>query len=182
MFQACTSQTWVKCGSSLVIQSASCTISKYFPSSCRSLARIHNAFEINPRNPPSATVVNASTGGAFSNGATRVRPSWSRSRFNTCCVRETPSNSTPASRSRRIFFTRPVMAWAANPKPGTRNPKEFRTSDFSLRSLGRGQLAPVENDNPDQSQRSAQQQYNLRAGQTQLSPSDAAPGAQRIDG
>ena len=42
MFQACTSQTWTKCGSSLVIQSASWAISKYLSSSCRSLARIQS--------------------------------------------------------------------------------------------------------------------------------------------
>ena len=63
MFQACTSQTWTKCGSSFVIQSASCAISKNLSSSCRSVARIHSALEISPRKPPSATVVNASTGG-----------------------------------------------------------------------------------------------------------------------
>jgi len=37
--------------------------------------------EINPRKPPSATVVNANTGGAFSNAAVRVSPNASRSWF-----------------------------------------------------------------------------------------------------
>jgi hypothetical protein len=68
MFQACTVQTWVKWGSSAVIQSANCTISKYLSSFCRSLARIQSALAIRPRKPPSATVVKASSGGAFFNG------------------------------------------------------------------------------------------------------------------
>src|SRR4051812_34345213 len=82
MFQDCTNQTCTKCGSSLVIQSASWAISKNLSSSCKSLARIQSALEISPRNPPSATVVNAKTGGAFSNGSTRVNPNFSRSTFS----------------------------------------------------------------------------------------------------
>src|SRR6266705_42747 len=102
MFQAWTNQTWTKWGSSLVIQSANCAISKNLSSSCRSLARIQRALEINPRKPPSATVVKASTGGAFSSGWIRVKPSDSRSRFNELCTRETPRSSAAANNSRSV--------------------------------------------------------------------------------
>src|SRR5579859_414087 len=104
MFQLCTSQTWTKCGSSLVIQSASCAISKYLSLSCRSLARIQRMLEIKPRNPPRATVVNAKTGGAFSKGSMRVRPSESRSRLSDSCTANTPTSNTAARHANRIFF------------------------------------------------------------------------------
>ena len=65
MFQALDEPDGGEWGSSFVIQSASRTISKNLSSSCKSVARIQSALEIRPRKPPSATVVKASTGGAF---------------------------------------------------------------------------------------------------------------------
>src|SRR5262245_35311801 len=106
MFQAWCTQTCAKCGSSLVIQSASCVISANLSSSCKLLARIQRKLEINPRKPPSATVVNASIGGAFSSGGTYVSPSLSRSRFIECCNRDELNNSKPASKSNPTFLTR----------------------------------------------------------------------------
>ncbi len=48
MFHAWMTQTWAKCGSSFVIQSASCAISKNLSSSCKSLARIQSTLTIKP--------------------------------------------------------------------------------------------------------------------------------------
>src|SRR5258705_11252587 len=150
MFQACTSQTWTKCGSSLVIQSANCAISKNLSSSCKSLARIQSALEINPRNPPRATVTNASIGGALSKGATRVSPSLSRSRFNELCTRDTPT-SRPAERSKRRSFLGLPLIFPA-----------------SLRSLSGRQLAPVKNTDADQCENTAEQQNYLAKSQAKL--------------
>ena len=86
MFQACMVQTWVKCGSRSVIQSASCTISKNFSSSCKSLARIQSPLAIKPRKPPRATVVKASIGGAFSKGGRSCQSSSRRSRLSQLCI------------------------------------------------------------------------------------------------
>ena len=66
MFHAVTRQTWSACGCSLVIQSPSCAISKNLPSSCICIARTQRTLAINPRKPPSTTVVKASVGGRFS--------------------------------------------------------------------------------------------------------------------
>src|SRR6266581_3404869 len=145
MFQACTSQTWTKCGSSLVIQSANWAISKNLSSSCKSLARIQRALEIRPRKPPSATVVKARTGGAFSSGATRVRPSRSRSAFNPDCTREAPASNSAARSRSRIFFGLPLIP-------------------SSLRSLGGGQLTAGKYDNADQAQDAAEQANDLANG------------------
>ena len=56
-------------------------------------------------------MVKASTGGAFSSGVARVRPSWSRSRFSDCCTWPAPASSAAASSSRRIFFERGLLHW-----------------------------------------------------------------------
>src|SRR5438552_1724128 len=74
-----------------------------------------------PRKPPRATVVKASTGGAFSSGWTRVRPRRSRSRLSSFCTCETPVSNKPASSRRRIFLTRGLMrSEIRNPKVETR--------------------------------------------------------------
>src|SRR5438105_5983158 len=157
MFQACTSQTWTKCGSSLVIQSANWAISKNLSSSCKSLARIQRALEINPRKPPRATVVKARTGGAFSSGWTRVKPSSARSRFKAFCRNELPVSSATASASNRIFFMRALM---------------------SLRSLSGGQLAPSENDYPQQGKSAPEKQDDLAKRGGYLHPGNASAGTQ----
>src|SRR6266568_8149652 len=133
MFQACTSQTWTKWGSSTVIQFANCAISKYLSSSCRSLARIHRALEMSPRKPPSATVVNASTGGAFSSGCTSVSPNRSRSWFKVSCTWDTPASKTTATSSSRIFFHLELMCLL---------------QASSLGPLGGGQLSPRKDEDP----------------------------------
>src|SRR6516162_3308874 len=154
MFQACTSQTWTKLGSSFVIQSANCAISKNLSSSCKSVARIQSAFEISPRNPPSATVVNARTGGAFFRGSTRVNPNFSRSTFSDSCNCEAPTSSTAASSSKRIFFSRELI-------PPT-----------SLRPLRRGEFPSVEDQNATHRHNSAKKQNDLTKCLTQLRPRD----------
>src|SRR5580765_1444367 len=157
MFHAWKTQTCGKCGSSFVIQSASCIISKNLSSSCKSLARIHSRLEIKPRKPLSATVVNASTGGAFSSASACVRPSRSRSRLSEFCTCATQKSRITARASRRIFFKRGFI---------------------SLRRLRRRQLAPVEDENAKHGKNSAEQQNNLPERQTQLRPRDAAPRAE----
>src|ERR1017187_3646786 len=190
MFHAWKTQTCGKCGSSLVIQSASCIISKNLSSSCKSLARIHSRLEIKPRKPPSATVVNASTGGAFSSASACVRPIRSRSRLSEFCIRATPKSSPTASRSRMNFLKRPFISVQV---PGARcqvsgSPVRrltLRTSHlahyFSLRSLRRRQLTPVENKNSKHGKNSSKQQNNLTERQAQLRPRDAAPRTERVN-
>src|ERR1051325_6367522 len=174
MFHAWCTQTCAKCGSSFVIQSASCAASKNLSWSCRSLARIHSMLEINPRKPPSAIVVNASIGGAFVNPSTRVNPSRSRSWFSERCVRLTPPSKTTASASSRIFLRRRFIcrkssgfrvlgsglpARGASPQPGTRN-LELGT-DFSLVSLRRRQFAAVEDKNSERGKDAAEDHHDL---------------------
>src|SRR6202030_3046792 len=150
MFQACTSQTCTKLGSSLVIQSANCAISKNLSSSCRSLARIQRALEIRPRNPPRATVVKASTGGAFSRGWTRVRPSLRRSSFKDLWICDTPRRRAAANTSHRAFLNAPVMRW-----------NEIRASEFSLCSLRGCQFPAREDDHAADTDQTAKEQDNL---------------------
>src|SRR5437762_770910 len=164
MFQACTVQTWVKVGSIFVIQSANWTISKYFPSCWSSLARIQRAFAINPRKPPSATVVNASTGGALDPRPTpRVNPSSREARcwFNEFWNCATSTSSTAAAHNRKTLWTRPLIS-------GVR--------------LRRGEFPPCEGDNPNDGEDPAEQNHNLTERGSQLSPADAPPAAERING
>src|ERR1017187_1673197 len=209
MFQAWNSQTCAKVGSSFVIQSASCAASKNLSSCCKSLARIQRKLEIKPRKPPSATVVNASIGGAFSSTAMCVRPSESRSWFNDFCTWPEQNNSAAASTSRRLFLRRAFMSASGKSSklqaPSSReipNPKlqaaqsKARTwrlvlgasldvggwcLEFSLRSLRRGQFAPVEKNDARHRKNPAQQQDDLREGQAKFAPGDAASGAQRVN-
>ena len=79
-----------------MIQSASWTFSKYLSSSCNSAARSQSALAINPRNPPSATVVKTSTGGAvLPSGSPRVTPRSMRSWFNRRCRRPDNTSRSP---------------------------------------------------------------------------------------
>src|SRR5487761_2141539 len=196
MFHAWNSQTWVKLGSSSVIQVASCAASKNLSSCCRSFARIQRALAINPRKPPSATVVNASTGGAFSKALTRVRPSCSRSRFNTFCIWPEPATRTTASSSSRIFFVRGFMCadWKSsklqapssreipNPKPQAAPSKASTWClalgasldvgcwmlELSLRSLRRRQFPPAKHPDARQRDDAAEQQDDLPERQPQF--------------
>jgi hypothetical protein len=97
--------------------------------------------EINPRKPPSATVVNASIGGAFSNGGPMVRPSWSRSRFNDFCTWPEPNSSARPAAAAGFF-------WRARSLVSLRRrqftPVEQRDADDSRQKCRRaaGQFAP----------------------------------------
>src|SRR5882724_731074 len=162
MFQAWLAHTWLKLGSSLVIQSASWTISKYLPSSCRSLMRIHSALEISPRNPPSATVVKASIGGAPLSGSFRTKPRRSRSRFKSCSRNNAPASSASARRLSSGLWSLAAMG--------------------SVGALGRRQFTPVEQQDADQPNDPAQQEQYLAEGPAQLHPGDGASRAQGIDG
>src|SRR6266404_2448108 len=185
MFQAWTSQTWTKCGSSLVIQSANWAISKNLSSSCKSLARIQRALEIKPRKPPRATVVKASTGGAFSNGGTRVRPSRSRSKLSDFCTCDAPVSSAAASRTKGIFLSMPVIrAKRVHSPQSTVHSQKTKlravqvraadcglwTEDYSRRSLRCRQFAPGEDGDANDAEDAAQQQHNLSEGQANLPP------------
>src|SRR2546423_10797859 len=165
MFHAWTSQTCTKCGSSLVIQSASWAISKNLSSSCRSLARIHRKFEIRPRNPPSATVVKARTGGAFLSGSVRVNWSRSRSALSDRWTCEAPIRRTTARTERRIFLSRGVMVQRPH----------------SLSSLGGGQFAAAEDHHAADAGNPSEEQNNLSHREPKLTPTDAAASAQVVD-
>src|SRR6185295_15238585 len=67
-------------------------------------------FEMIPRKPPNATVVKASTGGAFFKGSLRVSPSLSRSRFNARWTCEEQTSSTSASRQSKPFLARKFIS------------------------------------------------------------------------
>src|ERR1043166_3750084 len=211
MFQAWTSQTCTKGGSSLVIQSASCGISKNLSSSCKSLARIQSALEIKPRRPPNATVVKASTGGAFFNGSRRVSPSRSRSTFMERWMKQTQKRS-PMARNDRMTFLSPVFILAQgsrefpnlkiqapkNPKLEIPNGTESSLAprclelgirsfsgvwslEFSLRSLRRGQFATGEQGDSAQRDDATKEKDHLTDSQAKLAPRHAAAGAQRIN-
>src|SRR6266571_5215486 len=206
MFHACTSQTWTKCGSSLVIQSANWAISKNLSSSCKSLARIQSALEIKPRKPPNATVVKARTGGAFSSGSMRVRPSCSRSAFKDSCTAATPPSSAAASSSKRIFLNLLLMPEVGGRRPEVGGRRQERgaskrqsvepsvhasrshaprshalRSSRSLGPLGRCQFAPAEGEYSHKPDNTAEKEHDLAKRQAQLSPGDAAASAHRIN-
>src|SRR6266496_3061924 len=165
MSHACTTQTVVKCGCSLVIQSASWTFSKNLSSSCNSMARTQSALAINPRNPPSATVVNTSTGGAvLPRGSPRVTPRATRSWLSRLCSR-------PERASNGI-----IAAIKADLK------SLGRDEAISLRPLGGRQFTARETGNANGGKHTGHQQDDLREGAGQFSPAHAPTCAQRIDG
>src|SRR6266542_3938428 len=164
MFQSWTTQTCTNVGSSFVIQSESCTCSKNLSSCCRSLARIQSALAMRPRNPPSATVVKASTGGALSSGATRVRPRSVRWWLSCRCRRETAQSRTAAR--------------ASNGSLDQEN--RLIQADGSLRSLRRGQFAAGEQGHAGQAHQTTEQQHDLRESLAELAPGNAPARAQGI--